>query len=468
MYLVAILLFLGCVLGSCTYSTAPVSLGGYPANVSAVIQTNCLGGDCHSTATSTNTKLDLSSWNAMTKGSEYFNEIIPFNAVKSHFFGHINTNQNLAPVITPLMPLARDPLSTEDQLTFFNWIIQGAKNEGGKIPYSEATKKIFVVNQNEDMVSVIDAETQRLIRIISVGTGSVPKSVAILPDQKSFIVAMAGANGITRKYDVESYQALGEFESNFNPYEIAITPDGSKGYMTDDSYQGNTFAVFDPVSMKLLKSLSSPLIIQPHGVTISPDGKYAYICGRGSDNILRIDTHTDSVLGCLLLGPNVQMPVTSTYNRQYDPEKIVISADSKKMYVTCVHTSEIVVFDLLRDSIEARIPIPYFPAGAAITPDGTELWATATGTNKVYILSILTNTITSEIDSVSLDPQEISFTPDGAFAYVACEFASGGVHHHGTGEAAPSSCVVIDAKTRKVISILELPAYSVSIATGYK
>ena len=72
---------------------------------------NCLGGNCHSGATDVNTKLDLSTWEAMTKGSVYFNEVIPFNAAKSHFFGHINTNKDLGPIITPTMPFARDPLS---------------------------------------------------------------------------------------------------------------------------------------------------------------------------------------------------------------------------------------------------------------------------------------------------------------------------------------------------------------------
>jgi len=405
----------------------------------------------------------------MTKGSQFFNEIIPFNAVKSHFFGHVNTNSNLAPVISPGMPLARDPLSTTDQLTLFNWIIQGAKSNSGKIPYSESTQKIFVVNQNEDMVSVIDAPTQRLIRIIYVGSGLVPKSIAMMPDLKSFIVAMAGSNGITRKYDVTDYHTLGEFESNLNPYEIAITPDGSKGYMaSDEQTQGNKFGVFDPISMKLQKTLTSQLIIEPHGVTISPDGKYAYICGRRSDNILRIDTRNDSVMGCLLLGPDVEMPVTSSYSSKYLPEKIVISSDSKKMFVTCVNTSEVVAFDLTKDSIIGRIPVPYFPSGAAVTPDESELWTVATGTNKIFISNTSTNLLTAEIDSVSLDPQVITFTPDGAFAYIGCEFASGGVHHHETGGSPPSSYVVIDTKTRKILAVQELPAYSVSIVTGYK
>ena len=238
----------------------PLATGNYPGNISAIIGANCLGGNCHSGPSSLNTQLDLSTWDAMTKGSIYFNEVIPFNAVKSHFFEHVNTNANLAPVVTPTMPLARDPLSESDQIAFFNWIIQGAKSAGGKIPYSDVTKKIFAVNQEEDMVSVIDAQTQRLIRILSVGVNDKPAAIAMMPDQKTFLVAMQGASGTIAKYDVGNYTKLAEFTTNLTPSEIALTSDGSKGYIADNSYVGNKFGVFDPVAMRLTKTISSPLI----------------------------------------------------------------------------------------------------------------------------------------------------------------------------------------------------------------
>src|SRR4051794_34657826 len=87
------------VLSSCQYAPSEPKLQrNYPPNISAIIETNCLGNGCHNNPTSENYQFDLSSWDAMTKGSIYFNEIIPFNAPKSHFFGHINTDSTIAPV----------------------------------------------------------------------------------------------------------------------------------------------------------------------------------------------------------------------------------------------------------------------------------------------------------------------------------------------------------------------------------
>src|ERR1051325_9600578 len=118
---------------ACKYEVEPHAVGNFPPQVSAIIQSNCLGGSCHSAPTSENEGLDLSSWDAMIKGGKDFNEVIPFTALKSHLFGHVNTNSTIGPVITPTMPFARTPLSSSDQLAIFNWINNGAKSEDGKI-----------------------------------------------------------------------------------------------------------------------------------------------------------------------------------------------------------------------------------------------------------------------------------------------------------------------------------------------
>jgi YVTN family beta-propeller protein len=466
-----LLLIISLAFTSCTNSSLePKNTDNYPANISSIIQANCLGGNCHTGSTPLNTRFDLSSWDAMTKGSIYLNEIIPFTAVKSHLFGHINTNKNIAPVIDPTMPLARDPLSAGDQKSFFDWINLGAKSADGKFPYSDVTKKIFIINQAEDMFSVIDANTQKVVRIIPIGDTAVkykPASIAMMPDHSSFVVAMLGAKGAVRKYDQTSYIMTGEFASNLLPNEIALTPNGSKGYITDNSsLTSNKFGVFDPQAMSLTKTISSPLILQPFAVTVAPDGNYAYMSGYSSDNILRIDTRTDSVVGNLPLGSDVLVPVTQDYIRQYLPSKIVISSDSKRMYVTCVNTSEVVVFDLQKDSIISRIKLPNSPRAEALSPDGKELWA-ATWVNTIHVISTQTNQIIAEVDSVSQSPSAMMFTPDRKYVYVACQYLLGGHHHASNAPVAPSSYVVIDAATRKILYISELPGISVGIVGGF-
>ncbi|MEP7234447.1 MAG: hypothetical protein ABI778_04045 [Ignavibacteriota bacterium] len=432
---------------------------------------NCLGGDCHSGATELNTQFDLSSWELMMRGSKFLNEVIPFNAVKSHLFGHINTNTNTAPIIKPTMPYARFPLSDRDQKTFFDWIESGAKSEDGKTPYEDVAKPIVIIHQAEDMFSIIDAESERVVRITALGDTAIkyrPASIAMMPDKKNFIIAMLGASGTFRKFDLASRTITGEFVSHLLPNEIAVTPDGRKGYIMDNSsLKSNTVGAFDPGAMMMIKTINSPVIEQPFAVTISADGKYAYVAGYSSDNILRIDTRTDSIVANLPLGADVEIPVSTDYIRQYLPAKIVLAEDSMKMYVSCAGTAEVVVFDLRGDSIISRIQLLSSPRAAALSPNGKELWV-ATRLNSIHVISTKTNTIIAQIDSVGESPSDMLFTADGKDVYVACQYLEPRHSHHaGGGPVASSSYVVISAQTKKIISTFEVPGVSVGITRAY-
>jgi YVTN family beta-propeller protein len=467
-YVKKILIIIICVgFGACKYDVESESAGNFPPQISSIIQANCLGGSCHSGPSDENEGLDLSSWDAMIKGGNDFNEVIPFTAVKSHLFGHVNTNSSIGPVITPTMPLARDALSSADQLAFFNWINNGAKSNDGKIPYSDVTKKIFVSNYEDHMVSIIDADTKRWVRIIATGEDSKPTALAMMPDKSALITGMAGSNGTIRKYDPASFATIGEFQSNLIPAEIAITPDGKKGYITDDSYAGNRIGVFDPIEMKLTKIITTPFLYQPYSVDIAPDGKYAYVCGVGSDDIVRIDIATDSVITCLALGDDVAIPPVSPDVRKYTPRKVLISGDSKTMYVSALNQHSIVVFNLTKDSIVKRIRVEYNPFGLALTPDGSELWAAGWGSNNVQVINTATNEVIAKIDSVNLFPHAIAITPDGLFAYVTCELSSGGAHNHGSGTEF-SRVVIIDCRTKKIVGSQSVPASSLGIVIGYR
>src|SRR5205085_10410035 len=111
-------------------------------------------------------------------------------------------------------------------------------------------------------------------------------------------------------FDVNSYLTIRELLANLSTHEITIASDGTKEYITENSSpKSNIFCIFDPITMKLSKKVETPLLLLPYSVVISPDGKYAYMSGYNSDNILRIDTRTDSIISNLPLGPDVEIPV---------------------------------------------------------------------------------------------------------------------------------------------------------------
>ncbi len=457
---------LGCILTSCNNSpTEPQASANFPGKVAVIIQANCLGGSCHSGATTENDGLDLTSWETLVKGSKTLNEIIPFDPVSSHLFEHINTNPSIAPRASPAMPLARNPLSSGDQQTIFDWIKDGAKSANGEIAYSNTDHRLFVTSQGADLVAVLDADTRRIIRTIRFSESSFPTSIARLGE--SIIVGFTSSGGTIKKYNIKTLALEGEFSSGVFPERITISPDGKKGYIAvEGSAFVNRIGVFDPVAMKMIKIINTPFIKSSANTIFTADAKYAYICGAESDNIIKLDTQNDSIVANIPFSKDVPIPPTDGYTGIYTPVAMALSPDEKTLYVTSINNQRVFLFDLSTNTTTSNIKVGVFPRDIRLTPDGKELWVTNSGKNTISIIDCASSTVTMTIDSVGSEPFMISFTPDGARAFIACHSKVGAGHHSQDGPP-PSSVVVIDVATRAILQVIEMPTYSAGIVMGF-
>ncbi len=462
------------LLGSCTH--APIESeqpsGNYPPAIASIMTDNCNGTSCHTGAQDFNDSLDLSTWEGMTRGSKFEYTIIPFSASKSHLFEHINTNENLAAIAIPRMPLSRDPLSAADQKAIFDWINQGAKSNDNKIAYSNVTNKVFVVCSAEDVITVLDDDAHKVIRASSIKTGSgtlAPSCIAITPDKSAVIVGTQSSGGIIRKYSTNGLGPLNECNSGLSCNDITLTPDGTKGYVTDYPSSSLTrYGVFDATTMTMLKTVITTSLRAAYGTVTSHSGRYAYISGSGSDNIARVDTQNDSILKILPIGNDVPSPLPGEYQAKYFPGFMTISPNDSLLYVSCQNSSEVVVFDLHRDTIVARIPANYNPYSSCLSPDGSELWVTAWGSDQIKIISTATNTVTATVDSINTNPRSIAFSRDGRVAYITTEKLVGGVHNHGVNGGAPSSGIyIVDRITKKIIYTFASAGFATEIVTNF-
>ena len=151
---------------------------------------------------------------------------------------------------------------------------------------------------------------------------------------------------------------------------LTITIAGCAGLSKDQggitkAYVGNfkdgTVSVIDVASRQVIATI--PVSSGPHGMAITPDGRFVYISSDGSSVVSVIDTSTDRVMGVIEVGSE--------------------------------------------------------PHGLAMTPDGRELWVAVKGTDKVEIIDTRGNQVVGNITVVS--PHNIAFRPDGKSAYVASQ-----------------------------------------------
>ena len=133
----------------------------------------------------------------------------------------------------------------------------------------------------------------------------------------------------------------------------------------------------------------------PYGVAISTNGAYAYIVNEYSNNVVIINTATNTVVNS----------ITSGFNEPYG---VAFSPSGTYAYVTNYGSDNIVIINTATNTVTGAItPGLNSPQGMAFSPSGTYAYVTNTGSNNVIIINTeaaTTNSINSEI-TVNTGPQ---------------------------------------------------------------
>jgi len=97
---------------------------------------------------------------------------------------------------------------------------------------------LYVANANNDLVSVIDTRSDKLIKAFSckpmeeLPFGSAPNGVAVAPDGKTLYVANGGDN-LLSVFDLPDYKLIGLIPTGWYPSAVRISKDGSKLFIAN-------------------------------------------------------------------------------------------------------------------------------------------------------------------------------------------------------------------------------------------
>ena len=137
---------------------------------------------------------------------------------------------------------------------------------------SGANGRVWVVNQDNDTVSVFDAVTNS--KVAEIAVGKAPRSLAIAPNGR-----------------------------------IWVTNKGA-----------STISLIDPNTLAVVQTITLSYGAQPFGVAFAPTGNVGYVALEGAGKLLRFDATTASQTGSLDVGLNVR--------------HLSIAGDGSKIYVT--------------------------------------------------------------------------------------------------------------------------------------
>jgi len=158
-----------------------------------------------------------------------------------------------------------------------------------------ARARIYVTNQLDNTVSVIDGASHKIAATVRVGVS--PAQMAVSPDRKSIYIANTGSNTVSvLNTDNNSVAKTIALPRGSRPIGVALSPSGRYLYTADGG--SNRVSVLDTRAGRVVVSVR--VGTQPLGVAVAPNGKTVYSANSGSGDVSVIDARTNRVVRAIL------------------------------------------------------------------------------------------------------------------------------------------------------------------------
>jgi DNA-binding beta-propeller fold protein YncE len=241
----------------------------------------------------------------------------------------------------------------------------------------------------------------RSYRHAVIPTGFAPTNVAFSPNGRSAYVASQLSYRVER-VDVRRARIDGKWHTPANdPFQVAVSPDGGSAYATGNA--GWLYA-FDAASGRSRGAIEVDR--DPNGVTVTADGRRAFITHIGSPAIGVVDLERASYR-------------QFAWMDDVEGQGIVLSRDEQAIFTVSEDAGRLYAFDAVTGGRIGWVATGPSPFGLALTPDGRELWVT---TLEGRLLRFSADDL-SPIGSLAIGGRlrRLAFDPEGRGAVIADE-----------------------------------------------
>jgi PQQ-dependent catabolism-associated beta-propeller protein len=258
--------------------------------------------------------------------------------------------------------------------------------------------EIFVSNEKDNTVSVVDTEKMEVVRTIRVG--SRPRGLKISPDGSKLFVCASDSNAI-QEFNVHTSEHSFDFSDVDDPEQLALSGDGKRLYTANEDSASVT--AIDVETRKIVGRVD--VGVEPEGIAVSPDGTTVVVTSETSNMVHFIDTAKLEVFDNVLVGSR--------------PRHAEFSADGKKLWVSSEIAGTVSVIDVASRSIERTIGFEVkgitkdliTPVGIRLTKDGKRAFVALGMANRVAVVDAQTGVVEKYI-LVGMRVWHLEFTAD--------------------------------------------------------
>jgi PQQ-dependent catabolism-associated beta-propeller protein len=224
-----------------------------------------------------------------------------------------------------------------------------------RIDISADGKSLFVSNEDNNLVSVIDIAARRVVDQIAVGVE--PEGMGVSPDGK-YVVNTSETTNMAHVIDIAQKKIVANVLVDPRPRVAVWKKDGSQFWVSSEI--GGTVSVVDATKFTVLKKISFAVAglnqeaIQGEGIAFTPDEKTAFVALGPANRVAVVDAQTYEVKDYILVGQRVwNITMDSTGTRLYSANGL---------------SNDVTVIDVASLQPIKSIPVGEEPWGAAVRP----------------------------------------------------------------------------------------------------
>ncbi len=238
--------------------------------------------------------------------------------------------------------------------------------------------------------------------------------------------------------DAATLKVVATVPTGEGPHEMTVSPDGKLAFVANYGAQthGHSLSVIDIAARKEIRRVELGPLLRPHGIEAKDDK--VYFISELTRTVGRYDFAADKVDWLTGTG-------------QDGGHMLVLTPDGKRLYTANRVSHTVTSIDIgtpASPGAITQIATGSRPEGIDVSPDGKEVWVGNTGDGTIDIIDVASNTIKQSF-AVGKVPIRVKFTPDGKRVLVS---------DNGAGEL-----IIIDAAARNVIKRIKAEASPVGI-----
>jgi YVTN family beta-propeller protein len=227
--------------------------------------------------------------------------------------------------------------------------------------------------------------------------------------------------------DPATKKVVGEVATGNGPHEVTVSADGKLAFVANygDQKPGESISVIDLEAKKELRRVNLGALRRPPGI-VESKGKI-YFTVEMNKAIARYDPVADRVDWLMGTGQDLT-------------HMLVINKEQNRIFTANIFSDSVGVMEPMGQGGNWHytvIPVGKRPEAIDLSPDGKEVWTAHSQDGGVSVIDTDTKKVVATIPSLTKHSNRLKFTPDGKLVLIS--------------DAESSTVLVLDTKDRKVV-----------------